>query len=49
MNRSTSGHYETTAAGGETVRAFVPVSLPPEPPLDLAGSSARVCLMCARC
>jgi Fic family protein len=42
MNRSTSGHYETTAAGGETVRAFVPVALPPEPPLDLAGSRQRL-------
>jgi Fic family protein len=42
VNRSTSGHYETTAAGGETVRAFVPVALPPEPPLDLAGSRHRL-------
>lgn len=42
MNRSTSGHYEITAAGGETVRAFVPVALPPEPPLDLAGSRQRL-------
>jgi len=42
MNRSTSGHYETTAAGGETVRAFVPIALPPEPPLDLAGSRQRL-------
>jgi len=42
MNRSTSGQYETTAAGGETVRAFVPVALPPEPPLALAGSRQRL-------
>ena len=42
MNRSKSGHYETTSAGGETVRAFVPVALPPEPPLDLAGSRQRL-------
>jgi len=42
MNRSTSGHYETTAVGGETVRAFVPLSLPPEPPLDLSGSRQRL-------
>jgi Fic family protein len=31
------GHYETTAVGGETVRAYVPVPLPPIPPVDLAG------------
>ncbi len=42
MHRSTSGHYETTAAGGETVRAFVPLALPPQPPLDLSGSRQRL-------
>lgn len=42
MHRSTSGHYETTAAGGETVRAFVPNTLPPEPSLDLGGSRQRL-------
>jgi len=31
------GHYETTAVGGETVRAYVPVPLPPVPPVDLSG------------
>jgi Fic family protein len=31
------GHYETTAVGGETVRAYIPVPLPPIPPVDLAG------------
>jgi Fic family protein len=30
-----------TAAGGETVRAFVPVPLPPAPPLDLDGGLQR--------
>lgn len=31
------GRYETTAVGGETVRAFVPPPLPPVPPVDLTG------------
>jgi Fic family protein len=31
------GRYETTAVGGETVRAYVPVPLPPIPPVDLTG------------
>ena len=31
------GHYETTAVGGESVRAYVPAPLPPNPPVDLAG------------
>lgn len=35
MIRGASGHYETSAAGGETVRAFVPAPLPPQPDLDL--------------
>jgi Fic family protein len=37
MRRSTTGTYEVTAVGGETVRAFVPHPLPPQPALDLAG------------
>jgi Fic family protein len=31
------GRYEETIAGGETVRAFVPPPLPPEPSIDIAG------------
>lgn len=42
MNRNASGHYDTTAAGGETVRAFVPFPLPPDPPLDLSGNRQRL-------
>lgn len=42
MNRSTSGHYETTTAGGETVCAFVPIPLPPDPSLDLSGNRQRL-------
>ena len=37
MKRGETGRYETTAVGGETVRAFVPASLPPAPALDLAA------------
>lgn len=29
------GRYVETAAGGETVRAFIPPALPPSPPIDL--------------
>ena len=37
MRRSESGHYEVIAVGGERVRSFVPVPLPPKPPLSLDG------------
>ncbi len=36
MKRGETGHYETTAVGGERIEAFVPAPLPPAPPLDLA-------------
>jgi hypothetical protein len=42
MDRNATGSYETTATGGETVRAFVPIPLPPEPPLDLSGNRQRL-------
>lgn len=32
-----TGSYEVTAVGGETVRAFIPSPLPPQPRLDLSG------------
>ena len=35
MHRGETGRYEVTTAGGESVRAFVPARLPPEPALDL--------------
>ena len=38
MQRGESGRYETTIAGGERVRAFVPVPLPPTPPIVLDAS-----------
>ena len=37
MKRSSTGAYELTAVGGETVRAFIPLPLPPQPALDLSG------------
>ena len=37
MIRGVTGTYETTAVGGETVRAFIPNPLPPQPALDLTG------------
>ncbi len=41
MARST-GHYERTAVGGQTVEAFVPDPLPPAaPPIEIAGALAE--------
>jgi len=37
MQRGETGKYEVTRVGGESVRAFVPVPLPPVPPLVLDG------------
>ncbi len=42
MQRGESGRYETTSAGGERVRAFVPAPLPPAPPVALDGSLQQV-------
>ena len=41
MQRGEIGRYEITSAGGEQVRAFVPLPLPPNPPLALDGSLQR--------
>ena len=38
MRRETQGQYASSAAGGETVRAFVPFPLPPTPALELSGA-----------
>ncbi|WP_420463477.1 Fic family protein [Candidatus Palauibacter sp.] len=35
MRREATGTYDTTVAGGETVRAFTPMALPPSPDIDL--------------
>ena len=37
MKRSNIGQYETTSTIGEVVQAFIPRTLPPEPPIDLAS------------
>ena len=38
MHRSEIGHYDLTTVQSETVRAFVPMPLPPHPPLALDGA-----------
>jgi Fic family protein len=42
MRRGITGSYETTSVGGERVRAFIPHTLPPEPPLDLSNARQRL-------
>ena len=37
MKRGEIGSYEVTNTGDEQVRAFVPLPLPPQPPLDMDG------------
>ena len=41
MQRGEAGRYESTTIGGEQVRAFVPLPLPPRPALALEGSLQR--------
>jgi len=38
MKRGQTGRYEVSSFGGESVRAFMPASLPPDPPVSLEGS-----------
>ena len=35
MQRGLTGIYSESSSAGETVRAFVPHPLPPEPPLEI--------------
>ena len=37
MNRDATGTYRVTSTAGEKVRAFVPLPLPPTPPLEITG------------
>lgn len=39
MNRQNTGNYKITTIAGESVRAFVPVALPPVPAIDLTGAT----------
>ncbi|MEZ6195361.1 MAG: Fic family protein [Planctomycetota bacterium] len=52
MKRGRTGQFETTSAGGEAVRAFVPAPLPPVPPLELTPARQalleRALLACGR-
>ncbi len=42
MKRGTTGRYEVTVGGGEQVRAFVPLPLPPDPPLVFNARMQRL-------
>jgi Fic family protein len=52
MRRKATGHFEITSTTGETVRAFVPAPLPPDPPVLLEGPlqarHERALLACGR-
>jgi Fic family protein len=52
MQRGPTGQYRTTSTLGETVRAFVPHPLPPEPPLAMEAARQvlleRAWLACGR-
>jgi len=37
MRRKATSRLASTLTGGETVKAFVPLPLPPIPPLELSG------------
>ena len=42
MERGAIGHYDVRFTGGETVSAFIPDSLPPDPPLELDGEFLQI-------
>jgi len=52
MQRDAAGRYEITSTAGESVRAFVPAPLPPDPPVQLEGPRQalheRALLACGR-
>ena len=52
MQRDGTGRYEVTSTAGESVRAFVPAPLPPQPPVLLEGAlqtlHERALLACGR-
>lgn len=42
MKRGFTGRYQTNVIGGETIRAFIPELLPPQPPLELTDQRQRL-------
>jgi len=42
MKRGPTGEYRITVLGGETIRAFVPAPLPPEPPLEFTSQRQQL-------
>ena len=42
MRRDITGKYQVTVVGGETVRAFIPSPLPPQPPLEFTPQRQRL-------
>uniref|UniRef100_A0A7V4WJI8 Uncharacterized protein n=1 Tax=Candidatus Caldatribacterium saccharofermentans TaxID=1454753 RepID=A0A7V4WJI8_9BACT len=42
MRRGLTGRYEVTRVAGETVRAFIPHPLPPEPPLEWSAERQQL-------
>jgi Fic family protein len=42
MKRGITGEYQVTVVGGETVRAFIPSPLPPDPPLEFTPQRQRL-------
>ena len=42
MRRGLSGQYHVTQVASETIRAFVPHPLPPEPPLEFSAQRQQL-------
>jgi Fic family protein len=42
MQRGMTGRYETTSAGDEQIRAFLPMPLPPDPPLEMTPTRQQL-------
>lgn len=41
MSRRQTGRSERNTVGGETIAAFIPAPLPPEPPLEIGDALAE--------